>query len=264
MEEGARLRWTKLGGPSRPRAGTRPWRRVSAGVGVALVVATLLVVAAIAGELLLPGVFEKSIADSLSRSTGARSATVDVVASPAWKLVLGKVDHLHVDLRDLKLGQLGAAALVVDADGVNVAVKSLWSGDKAALSRLDRLNATLVIGQDDLNRYFWNTVDKERIFRMVLTGQKAYVYGKPSILGIPLDLSLVGHFSVAGGGTALRFEPDRLTVEKTNVPQFILDRFLKERLTLPVSLEELPVPLRISGTRAVDGKLFIFASGREG
>lgn len=233
-------------------------------VKVALIGAIMLVGVAVAGEYWLPGAFERNIAASLSQATGARVATVEIGARPAWKLMLGRIDRFHADLREIRLGQLDASAFVVDADGVDVGVGALWRDGKIALSRLDRFNATLVLTQDDLNHYFWETVDKGRIFRMVLTGEKAYVLGKTTFLGVPLDLSLIGHFSVAEGGAALRFEPDRLTVEKTDVPKFVLDRFLKERLTLPVDLAGLPVRLKISGTRAVDGKLFIFAAGGQG
>lgn len=221
-------------------------------------VAVVLVVLA-GSQWLLPPTFSRRVAREIGRAVDARAVEAAVYSFPALKLLMGEIDLLSVDARTARLGKLTVSGLLLDAGGVRIDAGRLLRRGELAFQRVGRLRATLYFSEEDLNAYLWATVDPQRLLRVKLERERVRVSGKVPFLGLMLRLDLNGRF-VIEGPNVIRFVPEKVAVEESELPRFFIDAFLKEKLTVPLQLEGLPVPVYLTELRLEEGHLYLFAA----
>ncbi|MDI3280301.1 MAG: DUF2993 domain-containing protein [Bacillota bacterium] len=222
--------------------------------------AAVAVLAVLAGsQWLLPPAFSSRVARVIGRAVEARAVEAVVYSFPALKLLAGEVDLLRVDARAARLGELRVSGLLLDAGGVRIDAGRLLRRGELAFQRVERLRATLYFSEEDLNAYLWATVDPQRLLKVRLERGRVHVSGRVPLLSLALKLDLEGRF-VIEGPDAIRFVPERVAVEEAEIPRFLLDAFLREKLTVPLQLKGLPVPVHLTELRLEEGHLYLFAA----
>ena len=214
----------------------------------------------VAGQLLLPGAMERRIEAGIVRSFGdVKFVRADVRAFPAFVLLGGRVDSINLDVRRATLGDLTVDAILLDGRNLRVDMPRLLGGGGVAVRSAETLNATFVIAEDDLNRYFWERVNQSQFFRVALERGRAVLTGRLNLLGRELDVTVSGAFRV-DGPTTVTFLPEAVTVEETRIPQVLLDVIARE-WTIALELNREAIPLEITDFLVEDGRLLIYGRG---
>ncbi|MGE5507529.1 MAG: DUF2993 domain-containing protein [Chitinophagales bacterium] len=221
-----------------------------------------LLVALMAGSALLPRLLSGVIVARLGGETAARGVEVKVDARPPWRLLQGEVDTLHVDLREARFGLLPVDSFLLDAYDLKLDASRLWRTGTLRVLRQGRLTATLRLTEDDLNRYLWATVDRDRTFHLTLGQGYAQAEGSLTLLGQPVPLRLKGRF-VIDEPASLRFAPDEFFLAKMPVPRPFLENVVAKVFYVRIRLEELPVKVRLTDVRLEKGRAFLFATNQE-
>lgn len=235
----------------------------SRGYAVSAVLVALTALVAVGGQWLLPGFFERLVAAEMSRMVKAKTVDVEVMTVPPYRLLSGAFDTLRIDIRGARFGELAVSGFFIDARGLDVDVRELLGRRKFVISKVDRLQSTLMLTEGDLSDYFSRAVTKGRVSSVRLVDGKAIVAGSIPFFNTNLNITLIGSFAIEKP-TTIRFVPEELTVERTLLPKFLLNNFIvKEAFAIPIRVEDLPVPLEITDIRVERGRLFMFARKAE-
>lgn len=240
----------------------RGGRRTLRGVGVAVAAGALLI-AALAGEAALPRLVERVLAAQLTGRTVAGDVEVRVEARPAWRLLKGEANYLHLDLRRARFGRLPVDSFLLDVYDLALDPGKLWRRGEIVLRRHGSLRATLRLTEADLNQYLWATVDKEKAFRLTLGADTATAEGSLTLLGQRVPLRLKGRFRVEPPVT-LRYVPEEFFLAQVPVPRAFLESVVAKAFTVRIRLEDLPVRVELTDLRTEPGRVFLFASGATG
>jgi hypothetical protein len=233
----------------------RWWVRAAAVAGLAL----LLV---LAGSAAVPPLVARLVAARLAGQTTAGNVQVKLAARPGWRLLFGEASYLRVDLREARFGELPVNGFVLDAYDLVLDPGRLWRRGEVLLRRHGPLRATLRLTEGDLNRYLWATADKERLFRLTLGRGTATAEGSLLLLGQRIPLRLKGRFRIEPP-LVLRYVPEEFLLARVPVPRSFLANVVAKVLAVEIRVEDLPVPLRLTGVRLEPGRLFLFARGQE-
>lgn len=216
----------------------------------------------LAGDVVMPLVAARLVAAELAGRTAAGTVQVKVETRPGWRLLLGEVSYLHLDLRDARFGQLPVSAFVLDAHDLAMDPGKLWRRGGISLRRHGPLRATLRLTEADLNRYLWATADQERLFRLTLGRGTAAAEGSLSLLGQRIPLRLKGRFLVEPPLT-LRYVPEEFFLAQVQVPRALLENVVARVFAVRIRVGDLPVPVRLTDVRVEPGRLFLFASAED-
>lgn len=221
--------------------------------------AILLVVCVLLGtsEWFLPRWASSRLEQSLRRSLGQPGwLQVQVRAFPAFRLLAGRIDRLHVEAREFPVGGLAVEACLLEGRGVVYDAPQLYRQGVFALNGLDSLRVSLVVNEKALNEYFWRQADPSHRFRLQLADSKASLSGSLEFLGRPLQLAVGGRLSIAGP-TTLSFLPEELSLQQFQLPRFILDAFAR-RWTIHLDFSSLPFPLQLTDVTVQQGRLYVY------
>ncbi len=226
-----------------------------------LLALAIAVILAGAFQLAIPPLLEHEIQKAVSASVDqVNYITVDAQAIPATKVVLGRIDKLTIDAKELVVEGLPIAAFLASFQGVQVDVRQILRGQLAVQS-VRRLRTTVLLDEDGLNQYFWERVDKSKLFSIRLVGGFARLVGQVSLLGRPIELTLNGKFKIVGP-TAVEYVPTELVVSQTRIPNFLLDAVMQERRFV-IDLAHLPVPVEIESIKVENGRVYVFGRERQ-
>ncbi len=221
--------------------------------------AIIVVILMVVGQYALPKLVERRIEVGLERSfDDVKFVDAQVEAYPAVILLGGRLTSINLDLRRVTMGDLTLDAVLLDGRNLTVDVRRLVAGEGVTVRSADSLKATFVIGEEDLNRYFWARVNESQFFSVALERGRAVLEGSIRLLGRLLNVTVAGHFLVEGGAN-VSFVPQEVTVQNTRVPQLLLD-LIAEEWTIPLDLDQEAIPLVITDLLVEDGKLLIYGT----
>ncbi|HHY98071.1 MAG TPA: DUF2993 domain-containing protein [Firmicutes bacterium] len=224
---------------------------------IAISIAATVLALCLASEALLPQMAGRAI-EMAFRNNVNRDATiqVEIKTFPAVRMLAGHVDHLIADISRLVLNDLRIKRIFLDAQDIDLDVQRALLKKKVDLRRIDRASVTVVLDQDDINRYIKSRGGLLSLVRVELSRGKAELIGEYPILGKTLTVSVNGHFAVEGA-TRVKFVIDKAHVEKYLIPKFI-QRELTKNLDLSIDLQGLPVPFSIHDVRIEQGAIYVF------
>lgn len=233
--------------------------RASHGKTLLIAGAVALVALLIVTEIWLPGLAEKSLTEGISRSLPeARRVRVDLKSTPSFMLLLGRIGRISLEAREFSIQDLKVAALQMDGRRVVIDPRSLTgaAGGKLRIKSADTLNATLLLTEQALNEYFWIKVDPAQLFRIKLEREQVSLAGELRVLSTEIDVDLAGDF-VRRGPSEIAFVPSSLSIEKAQIPSFLLDA-VADKFVLQLDLSDLPIPMMVEDIRIDPGKLYIY------
>lgn len=208
-------------------------------------------------QILLPPVLETKVERSLGqRLTKADYLKVDIQAWPALGSLMGRFDRISIEARDFVVDKLPIGAFLVQGHQVRLNPGALYRNGQILLENAADLRLTALFTEEGINQYFWEQVDPEKRFHIVLTQEDAVLEGAITFFGQQIDLVLRGVFEIRDQ-TQIIFLPEALTVEKVTVPQVILKSLVEDK-ALIMDLAGLPIPLVIDEIRLEEGQLYAF------
>jgi len=216
-------------------------------VVVLLVLAVLLVGADRLGAYVAGQV----VAAKLRTSAGlAADPSVRITGFPfLTQAIAGRYDRITVDAKDVNRGGAQLSDLTVDLIGARIPARQAISGAVPAVP-VEALRGSVTLSYADLVRRHTELVVTP------LSGDRARVTGRLTILGQALTASTVSTLSLRG--SALVLTAQSVAVEGQSSP--LVDRALAGRLDLRVPLGSLPYGLRLMSVHSTADGIVVDAS----
>lgn len=230
--------------------------------GVLLV---LVILVAVAMELILPRVFEGMLKDMVTKSTNATSVEVHLASSPNAKLVAGYVGKIYATATAGEIGNLEFQALTLDGEKVVVDVpeilfpsQNLTDKQRAEkiLQSAEKFELSGIVTEDGLKKFIESKVEQMDNAAVKITPQEVTATGKVKFMGRDADVDVAGMFILDNGD--VYFRATKLDFKNTLVRNVQIDRFLGDVKVLESST--LPLGLKFSSLQMRDGDILITAT----
>lgn len=224
----------------------------------------LVILVAVAMELVLPRVVSGLLKDAVIKSTHAAQAEVNLSSSPNAKLALGHIGKIYATATASEIGDLEFQSLTLDGEKVNVDVQEIFfpSQDltdnqraEKILKSAEKLELSGIVTEDGLKKFIESKVEQMDSAEVKITPQEVTATGKVKFMGRDADVDISGMFILDNGD--VYFRATKLDLKNTLVRNVQIDRFLGDVKVLESST--LPLGLKFSALQMRDGDILITA-----
>lgn len=225
-------------------------KRRGGGAARALTICLLLVVAIT--EAALPSLIEQRVERAVASGfTAVESVEARAQAFPAVRMLFGHFDRLNVSIRRARLAGFSVDSIEVRSAGAQVPLSDFAPGSKRWARALGDAELTVSVLDADINDYLKTRDDALRMFSVSFREGVAELNGAISSAGINVSVSSQGRL-VIEDHARLVYAVDKLSVERSQLPAFLLDAF-EGRVELGVDLSTLPFGAVLEGIRVGAG-----------
>ncbi len=225
-------------------------KRRGGGAARALTICLLLVVAIT--EAALPSLIEQRVERAVASGfTAVESVEARAQAFPAVRMLFGHFDRLNVSIRRARLAGFSVDSIEVRSAGAQVPPSDFAPGSKRWAPALGDAELTVSVLDADINDYLKTRDDALRMFSVSFREGVAELNGAISFAGINVSVSSQGRL-VIEDHARLVYAVDKLSVERSQLPAFLLDAF-EGRVELGVDLSTLPFGAVLEGIRVGAG-----------
>ncbi|MBR5914235.1 MAG: LmeA family phospholipid-binding protein [Selenomonadaceae bacterium] len=225
----------------------------------------LVVVIAVASEIILPRVVTNLLKEQIVKATHAQEVELILDATPNAKILIGDVDKIYGTASRSKIGDVPFEALTLDAEKISVDISEIISptpslndnqrADKI-LKSAGRIELSGIVTEEGLRDFIEHKVDKLDKAQIKITENEASASGQIKVLGKTADVDIAGNFFLDDGN--IYFRATRLDIRNTLVRNVQIDRYLGEVKILESS--QLPIGLKFSSVQMRDGDVLITAT----
>ena len=221
----------------------------------------LLIVAAI--EVVVPIYVGRKV-ELAVRSGFTQAESVSVVARslPALKLLFGRFDRLLIDVHRAESAGFTIRSISLDSSGARIPLARFEPGSSRWAHALGDSRLEVLIDEDDINDYLGRREDYLRAFSVRFQPGLAELEGRLFFGGLSVGVESQGHF-VIEDGVRLIYVVDRLSVEKSEVPAFIVNMF-EEGIGIGIDLSALPFGIQLESVHLYEGTVRLLGRTSEG
>ena len=220
-----------------------------------VVLAAALVLAAAFSQLVLPGLMENRLGNSIRSALQAENVTVDLAAMPGLRLLSGHADSIDIGVDKARLGDIQVAKLTLHGENVQADFSALDKHDGSAIRSADSLELTGMITQQALQEMLEKKLDKVENLEAVMDRDKLTASGQVKLIGRTADIHLEGRVLARDGG--LYFHMTQLDIRNAVFGQAVLGNFFGDILLF--DLYSSPVRAEIEDVEQHDGYVVIRA-----
>ena len=225
-------------------------RRRGGGAARALTICLLLAVAI--AEAALPSLIEQRVERAVASGfTAVESVEAQARAFPAVRMLFGRFDRLNVSIRRAQLAGLNVDSIEVRSVGAQVPLSDFAPGSRRWARALGDAEITVSVLDADINDYLKTRDDALRMFSVAFHEGVAELNGAISFAGLNVSVNSQGRL-VVEDNARLVYVVDRLSVERSQLPAFLLDAF-ESKIELGVDLSTLPFGVALEGIRVGAG-----------
>lgn len=219
----------------------------------------VIVVFLVFSQLLLPGIFQGTIAHQVQEATQAEKVDVNLSAMPGFLLLAGHLDTVHIDADNAMVGQVRVDKLTLDGTNVRGDFSALNSHDGSAVKSADRLEITGVISQASLEELLKRKLEKVDNITATMDSEKLSASGTVKLFGRTAELTLEGIVFEENG--AVYFHMTRLDIKNAVLGKAVIGNFFGDILLF--DLYKMPVRSEVDDVEMQDGQVVIKASYRK-
>ena len=220
-----------------------------------VVLAAALVLAAAFSQLVLPGLMENRLGNSIRSALQAENVTVDLAAMPGLRLLSGHADSIDIVVDKAQLGDIQVEKLTLHGENVQADFSALDTHDGSAIRSADSLELTGMITQQALQEMLEKKLDKVENLEAVMDRDKLTASGQVKLIGRTADMHLEGRVLARDGG--LYFHMTQLDIRNAVFGQAVLGNFFGDILLF--DLYSSPVRAEIEDVEQHDGYVVIRA-----
>ena len=220
-----------------------------------VVLAAALVLAAAFSQLVLPGLMENRLGNSIRSALQAENVTVDLAAMPGLRLLSGHADSIDIVVDKAQLGDIQVEKLTLHGENVQADFSALDKHDGSAIRSADSLELTGMITQQALQEMLEKKLDKVENLEAVVDMDKLTASGQVKLIGRTADIHLEGRVLARDGG--LYFHMTQLDIRNAVFGQAVLGNFFGDILLF--DLYSSPVRAEIEDVEQHDGYVVIRA-----
>ena len=220
-----------------------------------VVLAAALVLAAAFSQLVLPGLMENRLGNSVRSALQSENVTVDLAAMPGLRLLSGHADSIDIVVDKAQLGDIQVEKLTLHGENVQADFSALDKHDGSAIRSADSLELTGMITQQALQEMLEKKLDKVENLEAVMDRDKLTASGQVKLIGRTADIHLEGRVLARDGG--LYFHMTQLDIRNAVFGQAVLGNFFGDILLF--DLYSSPVRAEIEDVEQHDGYVVIRA-----
>lgn len=218
-----------------------------------LALIVILVVAAVAMQILLPPAVETYLARAIAQLVPEHeSVTVRLHSSPAIGLLQGRMEWVALDVLSPRVQDVAFSWLALRGEEVQVDVPALLER-RLHVRRAERLIIEAAWTGEQLTRYVRSQLPQVAGVTVEVLPSAVRVQGGVEVFGRSLAAVAVGSVEPSGT-TGIRFVPDEIVVEGVSLPEALV-RVIAALLEWHLDLSALPFEVRIESIDVADGYL---------
>ena len=227
-----------------------------------ILIGSLIVVLAVLTEIVLPQILSGMLKDQIARLTYSQEVDLSIDSSPRFMIATGKVDEIHSEVKNGKIGELETADLTLDAANLQVNMSELIFPDENKRKTVDEylksvgnVKMTGIISEDNLKHFLENKVSQLENLQLKITPEQITATSNVSIMGRNADLELSGTIIADGGD--LYFHMTKLNAKNALLRHVHLDRFFGDIKIADAS--KLPIGLKFENVELAEGQAVLTA-----
>lgn len=220
-----------------------------------VVLVGVLVVLAAFSQLVLPGLMENRLGNSIRSALQAENVTVDLESMPGLRLLAGYADSIDIVVDKSRLGDIQVEKLTLHGEDVQADFSALDKRDGSAIRSAGKLEMTGTITQQALQEMLEKKLDKVEKLNAVMDRDKLTASGQVRLIGRTADIHLEGRVLAKDGG--LYFHMTQLDIRNAVFGQAVLGNFFGDILLF--DLYSSPVRAEIEDVEQHDGYVVIRA-----
>lgn len=228
----------------------------------ALLIGLLTVmVALLAGtEALLPPFLAARVADGLAASLGSAAVEVQMRSFPAYRMLAGDVDRMTVTVSGVEVDGLAVESLRLQAAGVHLDVAGLLRGQVGGggwpLTEHGAATVEAVVTETALKEWVRAQLPEQVDVQVKVGTAGVELRGRTTVLGIAMDVAVLGRVEPSADGSQLVFVPETVSVGGQALADWVAQG-IREMYKAAVDLNAAPVPLVVEEVVHQPGRLVI-------
>lgn len=219
------------------------------------VIAGTIILVLVLGQLFLPALLGNRLASQLKDATNAENVDVSMTSFPAFRLLAGEMDSVHIVVDNAMLNDLQVTKLTLDGEKVQADFSAFSSHDGSAIRSADNLQMTGVITAEALQNLLIKRLDGVDELHATMDKEKVTASGQTKLLGRMADIHLEGTVLVKNGG--LYFHMTQLDIRNAILGSAVVGNFFGDVLLF--DFYNSPVHGEIVDVEQQDGQVVIQA-----
>ena len=231
-----------------------------------IVIGILFLILAGLTEIVLPHTLSTMLEQKIAQLTYSQQVDLSVDSSPRFMIAAGRVDKIHGQVKNGRIGELDTSDLTLDAQNVKVNMLSLLFGDKVDangkhktvddyIQSIGNVKMTGIITEENLKNFLKIKVSQLDNLELKITPEAINATSNVTIMGRSADIELSGIIIVDEGD--LYFRMTKLNVKNAILRHVQLDRFFGD--VKIVSADKLPIGLKFDTVELKEGQALITA-----
>ena len=218
-------------------------------------------------EIVLPQTLNTMLKEKIAQLTYSQQVALSVDSSPRFMIAAGRVDSIHGQVKNGRLGELNTSDITLDAQNVNVNMAALLFADKVDengkhkkvedyIKSIGNVKMTGIISEDNLRDFLQAKVSQLDNLELKITPEEINATSNVTIMSRSADIELSG-IIIADEGD-LYFRMTKLNVKNAILRHVQLDRFFGDIKI--VSADKLPIGLQFDSVQLQEGQALLTAT----
>ena len=223
----------------------------------------LIALLALLAEVVLPQILTGMLREQVIRLTASQEVNLSLDSTPRFLIAAGRVDSVHCDAANGKIGDLETASLNLEGSDVKVDMPAILFGLKdgkklavdEVLKSVGNVELKGVVTEDNLKDFLMKRFSQLEELQIKITPETINAVAKARILGRAADIDLDG-VVIADGGS-LYFRATGFNIHNALLRHVQLDNFFAD-LKL-VDADQLPLNLQFTDVELQEGQAVLTA-----
>ncbi len=224
----------------------------------------LIALLALLAQFVLPQILTGMLREQVIRLTASQEVNLTLDSTPRFMIAAGKVDAVHCDASNGKIGDLETASLTLDGDNVKVDMPAILFGLKEGKRSFDIDEVLKSVGnvelkgtvtEDNLRDFLMKKFSQLEELTIKMTPDGINAVAKARVLGRAADVDLDGIVLADGGN--LYFRATGFNIHNALLRHVQLDNFFADLKI--VDAEQLPLNLQFTAVEMQDGQTLLTA-----
>ncbi|MDI9422236.1 MAG: DUF2993 domain-containing protein [Bacillota bacterium] len=210
-------------------------------------------------RLVLVPLVVQELEDEVGQFLQAQQVQVQLEAPWGWELVFGRLPRLDIVANDARMDALRVFQVTIHGEQIRFDPRSLWQDKELVYTEASSLWGEMILTEEDLNAYFWQEVDQDRLLRLRVAPGEIGLGGQISLWNMEWTITLLGDLEVHQG-SSLRFVLKNLEVQETRIPSVLLE-VLSEHYDFVVDFGVFPYPVELREVHLQEEQILVTFGG---
>jgi hypothetical protein len=210
-------------------------------------------------RLVLVPLVVQELEDEVGQFLQAQQVQVQLEAPWGWELVFGRLPRLDIVANDARMDALRVFQVTIHGEQIRFDPRSLWQDKELVYTEASSLWGEMILTEEDLNAYFWQEVDQDRLLRLRVAPGEIGLGGQISLWNMEWTITLLGDLEVHQG-SSLRFVLKNLEVQETRIPSVLLE-VLSEHYDFVMDFGVFPYPVELREVHLQEEQILVTFGG---